>query len=59
MIDEEDHLLLKKELGDLLWYLTDAAHDLGFSLDEIAEENLAKVRDRMNRGVIQGQGDNR
>lgn len=59
VIDEDDRLLLKKELGDTLWYLVDAAYDLGFTLEEIAIENRDKCRDRVERDVIKGQGDNR
>jgi len=28
-------------------------------MNAIAENNIAKLKDRMNRGVIQGSGDNR
>jgi len=50
---------MAKELGDVLWYVTALAVDLGFSLDEIASMNMEKLRDRSNRGKIQGSGDNR
>ena len=39
-----DHL--KEELGDLLWYLADAASKFELRLSDIAESNLAKVRER-------------
>src|SRR5436305_1141795 len=35
-----------EELGDLLWYVANLATKLGFDLDEIAEQNLAKSRER-------------
>lgn len=47
------------ELGDVLWYLAALSHDLGTSLNIIAEDNLLKLEDRKTRGVIQGSGDNR
>ena len=50
---------LKKELGDVLWYLAAIASDLGLNLDEVAEANLQKLRSRQARGVISGNGDNR
>lgn len=54
-----DKVALSKELGDVLWFLATLADYLGFSLDKIAEQNLAKLADRHRRGVIQGSGDNR
>lgn len=35
-----------EELGDILWYLANAAEKVGLSLDEIARGNLAKTSDR-------------
>ncbi len=55
----ERNLLLKKELGDVLWYIAAAAKELGFTLDEIAVANNAKLADRKARGVLAGSGDNR
>lgn len=48
-----------KELGDVLWYVAVLADALGYDLSEVAEANLAKLRSRMERGVIKGSGDNR
>ena len=50
---------LKKELGDVLWYLAAITSDLGLNLDDVAESNLQKLRSRQARGVISGNGDNR
>ena len=50
---------LKGELGDVLWYLTQICTNLGFTLEEIAEANLDKLFSRLERGTIQGEGDNR
>lgn len=47
------------ELGDVLWYVAMAAHELGYGLHEIANGVLAKLKDRANRDVIKGSGDNR
>lgn len=58
-ITADDTKELSKELGDVLWYLTLFADSLGLSLNDIAEQNLAKLADRKNRDVIKGAGDNR
>src|ERR1700690_322616 len=50
---------LKGELGDVLWYLAQLCTELDLSLDDIAEHNIAKLLDRLARGKIQGDGDNR
>jgi len=47
------------ELGDVLWYLARISDELGVSLSEIAEANISKLFDRLNRNKIQGNGDNR
>ncbi len=56
---EEDALKAAHELGDLLWYVSQAAKNLGFTLGEIAAMNLEKLRSRRERGVVKGAGDNR
>ena len=58
-INEETREALKAELGDVLWYLAQVATELNLSLDEIAEYNIAKLYDRLERGKIKGDGDNR
>jgi NTP pyrophosphatase (non-canonical NTP hydrolase) len=47
------------ELGDVLWYVATAAHELGYTMDEIAHGVIKKLRDRQQRNVIKGSGDNR
>lgn len=37
---------IAEELGDILWYLANAATKFGLDLDAIATENIAKTRDR-------------
>jgi len=58
-ISEETRQALKAELGDVLWYLAQVSTELGLTLDEIAEANIAKLVDRLERGKIGGDGDTR
>lgn len=54
-----DYSQCKKELGDILFYLTSAADDFGFTLEEIAQGNVEKLSSRKERGVLKGDGDER
>ena len=56
---EVDRVEVAKELGDVLWCVTLAAQELGYSLEEIAQMNLDKLASRMKRAVLSGSGDNR
>src|ERR1043165_1535803 len=58
-INEETREALKAELGDVLWYVAQVATELQLSLDEVAEYNILKLYDRLERGKIGGEGDNR
>jgi NTP pyrophosphatase (non-canonical NTP hydrolase) len=59
IVDDETREAIKKELGDVLWYVSQIASELGLSLDEIAEKNIEKLYSRLERGKINGSGDNR
>lgn len=50
---------VKKEMGDVLWYLAVIAHDLGISLDDLAQTNIEKLASRLERGKLRGSGDDR
>ena len=56
---EEKREMIEKELGDVLWYLAQLATELNIKLSEVAEANIEKLASRMDRGVLQGSGDNR
>ncbi len=49
--------LLALELGDVLWYLTKAAKELGYKLEDIARLNLEKLEKRLKENKIRGKGD--
>jgi NTP pyrophosphatase (non-canonical NTP hydrolase) len=56
--DEQRHLLVL-EWGDCLWYLAALASEAGVSLESIADQNIKKLNDRRQRGVIKSEGDTR
>ena len=47
---ELDKEHLAKELGDVAWYLAEAATALGISLEDILEANIEKLRKRYPEG---------
>ena len=46
-------------LNDVVAEVGDLAGKYGYTLGQVAEINLAKLRDRLSRGVICGNGDDR
>jgi len=50
---------ITKELGDVMWYLSQIATELGVELEEVAAKNLEKLFSRLERGKLSGSGDNR
>lgn len=59
VVDEDFRQAIKKELGDVLWYLSAMAHELGFTLEEVAQANIEKLHSRRARNKIHGEGDDR
>ena len=59
VFDQETLMGIKKELGDVLWYVSNICCEFNMSLDDIAEENLNKLEKRSLEGKIKGSGDNR
>lgn len=59
IITPEKKQAIAGEIGDVLWYISQMCTELGIEMDAVAESNLKKLQDRMNRGTISGSGDNR
>jgi len=59
IIDEEDKKQIEKELGDILWYMSAICSLLEMKLSDVAKNNLEKLNSRMERGKLQGSGDDR
>lgn len=50
---------LRKELGDVLWYVAALCSELDLDMADVARANIDKLASRKERGVIQGEGDDR
>ena len=57
--DEFDRMNIRKELGDVLWYIAQIASDLDLRLESVAIANVEKLRVRKEHGTLQGSGDDR
>ncbi len=50
---------IKREMGDVLWYLSQSARALDIDFDDVATANLTKLKDRQERDTIKSEGDYR
>lgn len=50
---------LMKEVGDVMWFCAGIAQSFGWRLEDVCRMNLDKLASRQQRGVIDGNGDNR
>lgn len=48
--DEDAQYHAKRELGDILWYITQACIGLGISLEDVIDTNIAKLEARYPDG---------
>ena len=58
-ISAENRIEIKKELGDILWYVASMCDGLGISMEDVATGNIEKLKSRRDRGTLHGSGDNR
>lgn len=59
IVTDEKRAEIKKELGDVMWYIARLSSELGLSLDEIMQANIDKLASRMERGKLTGDGNDR
>ena len=59
IFDEQSKKAIKKELGDVLWYLSNLCNEFDFSFEDVALQNLEKLKLRASKGKISGSGDDR
>ncbi len=58
-LTEEFKKEILKETGDVLWFISTLAYEMGSNIEEVAKLNVEKLQSRKERGVVYGDGDNR
>lgn len=58
-ISDDRKLSIKKELGDVCWFIAELSTLIGFKLEDVMQSNIDKLTSRRERGVICGSGDDR
>ena len=56
---ELDKDKIKKELGDVMWYVAEVCEALNLNLDEVMEGNIEKLRKRFKDGFTVNESINR
>lgn len=59
IIDDATLKAIQKELGDVLWYVSQLSTELGLTLEDVAALNIENLLSRLERGTIHGDGDDR
>lgn len=59
IISDEKREEVKKELGDVLWYVSQTATEFNIDLEDIVQKNIEKLQSRLKRNQLSGSGDNR
>ena len=59
VVSDDDKTEIKKEMGDVLWYLSQLATELEIDFEDVANTNILKINSRLERHKLNGDGDNR
>lgn len=59
VVDDEFKKHLIKEIGDILWYQARLLDSFNINFSDVAEHNIEKLLDRLERGKLHGNGDER
>lgn len=54
-----DEAGMQKEVGDVLWQIAGLSTVMGWSLADLASQNLRKLAERQAKNTLTGSGDNR
>lgn len=57
VITDEKRQAILDEVGDTLWYAAMLCEELGVSLADVAQANIAKLTARQAAGTIKGSGE--
>lgn len=55
----ELHSDMDKEIGDVLWFISQYCNETSTTIGALMEMNMKKLKDRQQRGVLKGNGDSR
>ena len=58
-LNEENKLHMKKELGDIMWYMAQACLALGVTLDDVIKTNIEKLEKRYPNGFEKIRSENK
>ncbi len=58
-MDDDAQYHMKRELGDILWYVTQACIALGISLEDVIDTNIQKLETRYPDGFEAFRSENR
>lgn len=58
-ISQPQKQAIVKELGDVMWYISQIARCVGSDVDEVMQENVKKLSERKSKGRLRGSGDDR
>jgi len=58
-MDQSVRFHMERELGDILWYLSNACNALNINLQQVMEENERKIRARYPEGFSVSRSENR
>ena len=59
IFDDYTKKAILKELADTLWYIWACADDMGYTLKDVLQTGITKVKERQETNTVHGSGDDR